>query len=70
MSHKDDSGRQGAIHHGADDAKKNHAGSKDPKGLIAKGPGKQNPNPGDRGPHGGGEGETGMQPGAGHPRGR
>lgn len=37
-----------------------------------KDPGKQKPNPHrehqDR--HGGGEGETGMQPGAGHPRGR
>ncbi len=35
-----------------------------------KGPGKQNPNPGNLGPHGSGEGITGMQPGAGHPRGR
>jgi hypothetical protein len=35
-----------------------------------KNPGKQNPNLGDQGPHGGGEGLTGMQPGAGHPRGR
>jgi hypothetical protein len=35
-----------------------------------KDPGKQNPNIGDQGPHGGGEGLTGMQPGAGHPRGR
>jgi hypothetical protein len=35
-----------------------------------KGPGKRNPNPGSIGPHGGGEGITGMQPGAGHPRGR
>jgi hypothetical protein len=37
-----------------------------------KDPGKNTPNPHrehqDR--HGGGEGETGMQPGAGHPRGR
>ena len=35
-----------------------------------KGPGKQNPNLGNQGPHGGGDGVTGMQPGAGHPRGR
>jgi hypothetical protein len=28
------------------------------------------PNPGNQGPHGSGEGLTGMQPGAGHPRGR
>ena len=35
-----------------------------------KGPGKQNPNPGNQSPHGSGEGITGMQPGAGHPRGR
>jgi len=34
------------------------------------GPGKQNPNPGNQVPHGSGEGITGMQPGAGHPRGR
>jgi len=45
------------------------------KGLVPKDPkdsGKPNPNPHhehqDR--HGGGEGLTGMQPGAGHPRGR
>jgi hypothetical protein len=31
---------------------------------------KHNPNPGSQGPHGSGEGITGMQPGAGHPRGR
>jgi len=35
-----------------------------------EGPGKQNPNPGNQAPHGSGEGITGMQPGAGHPRGR
>ena len=38
---------------------------KDPQG-----PGKQDLNPGNQGPHGSGEGLTGMQPGAGHPRGR
>jgi len=42
-----------------------HRGLKDQEG-----PGKQNPNPGNLGPHGSGEGVTGMQPGAGHPRGR
>ena len=35
-----------------------------------QGPGKQDLNPGNQGPHGSGEGFTGMQPGAGHPRGR
>jgi hypothetical protein len=41
------------------------------KGLKdQEGPGKQYPNPGNQGPHGSGEGITGMQPGAGHPRGR
>lgn len=62
MSDKNDSGRKGAIHHGEAEKK---SGLKDPKG-----PGKQNPNPGDQARHGGGEGVTGMQPGAGHPRGR
>ena len=48
-----------------------HAG-KGAQGVLKghKDPGKQNPNIGDQGPHGGGEGVTGMQPGAGHPRGR
>jgi len=46
-------------------------GKGQPGGLKAqKGPGKQNPIPGNQGPHGSGEGITGMQPGAGHPRGR
>jgi hypothetical protein len=44
---------------------KGQQGMKDQKGT-----GKQHPNPGSEGPHGGGEGITGMQPGAGHPRGR
>jgi hypothetical protein len=35
-----------------------------------KGPGQQNPKIGAQGPHGSGEGLVGMQPGAGHPRGR
>ena len=37
-----------------------------------KGPGKKilNPHREHQDQHGGGEGETGMQPGAGHPRGR
>jgi len=35
-----------------------------------KDPGGQNPELGDQGPHGSGEGVVGMQPGAGHPRGR
>ena len=35
-----------------------------------KDPGGQNPDLGDQGPHGSGEGVVGMQPGAGHPRGR
>ena len=35
-----------------------------------KGPGQQNPKIGSQGPHGSGEGLVGMQPGAGHPRGR
>ena len=35
---------------------------KDPKGSS--------PHPGHQVPHGSGEGATGMQPGAGHPRGR
>lgn len=39
--------------------------SKDPKGES-----KQHPHPGHQVPHGSGEGATGMQPGAGHPRGR
>jgi hypothetical protein len=45
---------------------------KGPQGSLKdqKGPGKQHPIPGIQGPHGGGEGITGMQPGAGHPRGR
>jgi hypothetical protein len=45
---------------------------KDEQGVLKghKDPGGQNPNHGDQGPHGGGEGVTGMQPGAGHPRGR
>ena len=38
---------------------------KDPKGDA-----KLHPNPGHQVPHGSGEGATGMQPGAGHPRGR
>jgi hypothetical protein len=42
-----------------------HALQQDPEG-----PGKQDLNPGNQGPHGSGEGLTGMQPGAGHPRGR
>ena len=66
MTKKDESGRQDskntaktAIRSG-----KRH-GLKDQEG-----PGKQNPNPGNQAPHGSGEGITGMQPGAGHPRGR
>jgi hypothetical protein len=42
---------------------KNPPISKDPKGAAL-------PHPGHPVPHGGGEGATGMQPGAGHPRGR
>jgi hypothetical protein len=67
MSNKDDSGRNGAIHHGEGDKQ---SGQNDPKSTIHKGPGKQNPNPDDQARHGGGEGTTGMQPGDGHPRGR
>jgi len=51
--------RTGKGDHGAQGVLKGH-----------KDPGGQNPNIGDQGPHGGGEGVTGMQPGAGHPRGR
>jgi hypothetical protein len=67
MSHKDDAGRKGAIHHGDAD---NKSGANDPKSTIHKGPGKQNPDPDDQARHGGGEGTTGLMPGAGHPRGR
>ena len=42
-----------------------------PGDPIAKDPkGKAQPHPGHQVPHGSGEGATGMQPGAGHPRGR
>jgi hypothetical protein len=45
---------------------------KDQQGVLKdqKGPGQQNPKIGAQGPHGSGEGLVGMQPGAGHPRGR
>ena len=45
---------------------------KDQHGVLKdqKGPGQQNPKIGAQGPHGSGEGLVGMQPGAGHPRGR
>ena len=39
--------------------------AKDPKREA-----KQQPSPGHQVPHGSGEGASGMQPGAGHPRGR
>jgi len=45
---------------------------KDQHGVLKdqKGSGQQNPKIGAQGPHGSGEGLVGMQPGAGHPRGR
>jgi hypothetical protein len=45
---------------------------KDQQGVLKdqKGPGQQNPKIGAQGLHGSGEGLVGMQPGAGHPRGR
>ena len=64
MTKKDESARHDSKH---------AAGTAPGKqGLLKdqEGPGKQNPNLGNQGPHGSGEGITGMQPGAGHPRGR
>jgi hypothetical protein len=62
MVHKDEPGPHGP----------NSASKKENRGVLKdqKGPGQQNPKIGDQGPHGSGEGLTGMQPGAGHPRGR
>jgi len=64
MTKKDESDRQDSKNTAEIPGGKRH-GLKDPEG-----PGKQNPNPGNQAPHGSGEGITGMQPGAGHPRGR
>jgi hypothetical protein len=43
---------------------------KQPASIKDGGLAKQNLKDGNREPPGGGEGQTGMQPGAGHPRGR
>ena len=70
MAKKDEIARQSGI-------KNDKAAS--PAGLDQQeapkdehGPGRQSPDPhgGNQGRHGSGEGLTGMQPGAGHPRGR
>ena len=62
MTHQDETGKKAAH----DDAATGPASPKHPKGE-AKQP---LPHPGHQVPHGSGEGATGMQPGAGHPRGR
>jgi hypothetical protein len=65
MRKKDEPGRQDSKHTAEAAIRSGKHQLKDQEG-----PGKQNPNPGNLGPHGGGEGVTGMQPGDGHPRGR
>jgi hypothetical protein len=63
MSHKEETGRNAAIHHGDGD---NKSGANDPKAAVHK----PKVNPDDQARHGGGEGTSGIQPGDGHPRGR
>ena len=68
MANKDEIARHGSKN----GSEKRIGTAKDQQGVLKaqKGPGQQNPKFGAQGPHGSGEGLIGMQPGAGHPRGR